>query len=222
MALGLRRSGIPSRFSRRQNGGNSLRLSSWTGWPILCPHRGSTGIAITGCSPRITRRGQPTDWGELVQAHYDHGDRPGKRSRPRGRRRPRDRPHRSRASCPRSRGLGVWLLDQEKRPRRMGSQAARCTTRDRTRRNRPRGTPQRAGGQWRPASPARSRPVIAKPKRCDGMIYRRMLLGRLCEGHAISRTGDAADGHREWDRGGEVANGSAKRCCYEASRGVVR
>ena len=39
---------------------NSRRLTSWTGWPISCRRRGSTGIAITGCSPRITSSGPPS------------------------------------------------------------------------------------------------------------------------------------------------------------------
>ena len=39
---------------------NSRRVTSWTGWPISCRHRGSTGIAITGCSPRITSSGPPS------------------------------------------------------------------------------------------------------------------------------------------------------------------
>jgi hypothetical protein len=39
---------------------NSRRLTSWTGWPISCLRRGSTGIAITGCSPRITSSGPPS------------------------------------------------------------------------------------------------------------------------------------------------------------------
>ena len=39
---------------------NSRRLASSTGWPISCRHRGCTGIAITGCSPRITSSGPPS------------------------------------------------------------------------------------------------------------------------------------------------------------------
>jgi len=39
---------------------NSRRVTSWTGWPISCPGRGSTGIAIAGCSPRITSSGPPS------------------------------------------------------------------------------------------------------------------------------------------------------------------
>ena len=39
---------------------NSCRLTSWTGWPISCRRRGSTGIAIKGCSPRITSSGLPS------------------------------------------------------------------------------------------------------------------------------------------------------------------
>ena len=39
---------------------NSQRLTSWTGWPISYRRRGSTGIAITGCSPRITSSGPPS------------------------------------------------------------------------------------------------------------------------------------------------------------------
>ena len=39
---------------------NSRRLTSWTGWPISCRRRGSTGIAITGCLPRITSSGPPS------------------------------------------------------------------------------------------------------------------------------------------------------------------
>jgi hypothetical protein len=35
-------------------------VTSWTGWPISCRRRGSTGIAITGCSPRITSSGPPS------------------------------------------------------------------------------------------------------------------------------------------------------------------
>ncbi len=44
---------------------NSRRVTSWTGWPISCRHRGSTGIACRletsqGCSPRITSSGRPS------------------------------------------------------------------------------------------------------------------------------------------------------------------
>ena len=39
---------------------SSRRLSFWTGWPISCRRRGSTGIAITECSPRITSSGLPS------------------------------------------------------------------------------------------------------------------------------------------------------------------
>ena len=39
---------------------NSRRLSFWTGWPISSRRRGSTGIAITGCLPRITSSGPPS------------------------------------------------------------------------------------------------------------------------------------------------------------------
>jgi hypothetical protein len=44
---------------------NSRRVTSWTGWPISCRHRGSTGIACRletsqGCSSRITRSGPPS------------------------------------------------------------------------------------------------------------------------------------------------------------------
>ena len=34
--------------------------SSSTAWPISCPHRGSTGIATTGCLRRITSSGPPS------------------------------------------------------------------------------------------------------------------------------------------------------------------
>jgi hypothetical protein len=41
---------------------NSRRVTSWTGWPISCRHRGSVGTACRletsqGCSPRITSSG---------------------------------------------------------------------------------------------------------------------------------------------------------------------
>ena len=44
---------------------NSRRVTSWTGWPISCRRRGSTGIArrfetSQGCSPRITSSGPPS------------------------------------------------------------------------------------------------------------------------------------------------------------------
>ena len=44
---------------------NSRRVTSWTGWPVSCRHRGSTGIACRldtsqGCSPRITSSGPPS------------------------------------------------------------------------------------------------------------------------------------------------------------------
>ena len=44
---------------------NSRRLTSWTGWPISCRRRGSTGSArrfetSQGCSPRITSSGPPS------------------------------------------------------------------------------------------------------------------------------------------------------------------
>ena len=39
---------------------SSRRLSSWTGSPISSRRRGSTGIAITGCLPRITGSGGPS------------------------------------------------------------------------------------------------------------------------------------------------------------------
>lgn len=34
---------------------NSRRVTSWTGWLISCPRRGSTVIGITGCSHRTTK-----------------------------------------------------------------------------------------------------------------------------------------------------------------------
>jgi len=40
--------------------GTSATVFGWTGWPISCRRRGSTGIAITGCSPRITSSGPPS------------------------------------------------------------------------------------------------------------------------------------------------------------------
>jgi hypothetical protein len=44
---------------------NSRRVTSWTGWPISCRHRGSIGTACRletsqGCSPRITSSGPPS------------------------------------------------------------------------------------------------------------------------------------------------------------------
>jgi len=39
---------------------NYRRVTSWTGWPISCRHRGSIGTGITGFSPRITSSGPPS------------------------------------------------------------------------------------------------------------------------------------------------------------------
>ena len=44
----------------RGQGWPSRRDASWTGSPISCPHRGSTGIATTGCLRRITSCEKPS------------------------------------------------------------------------------------------------------------------------------------------------------------------
>ena len=58
-----RRPALKPLFSRavRTVAWNAIRgWTSWNGWPISCRHRGSTGIAITGCSPRVTSSGPPS------------------------------------------------------------------------------------------------------------------------------------------------------------------
>jgi hypothetical protein len=50
----------PGRGGELTASSNSRRLSFWTGSPISCRRRGSTGIATTGCLRRITSSDGPS------------------------------------------------------------------------------------------------------------------------------------------------------------------
>lgn len=50
----------PGRGREPTASSNPCRLTSWTGWPIPCRYRESTGTGITGCSLRIANSGPPS------------------------------------------------------------------------------------------------------------------------------------------------------------------